>query len=805
ATYDLVEHDLPPDVTMRDLGVYRLKDLQQPERLYQLVLPDPHLPADFPPLKTLDLRPHNLPVQPTPLLGRQEELPAIATLLRWQDVRLVTLTGAGGIGKTRLAVQVAAEVVEDFADGVWFVRLSRLTDPALVLPTIAQALGVKEQGIQPIAETLRAHLAEKRLLLVLDNFEQVASVAPEVARLLEASPGLRVLVTSRQSLHLRGEHVFPVPSLPLPATLAEVDQLDQLDQAKTDLSLEQLTELTEYPAVALFIERARDAEPSFTMTAANALAIVAICARLDGLPLALELAATRVRVLPPAALLARLTSRLKLLTGGAYDLELRQQTMRATIRWSEDLLTPEEQALFRRLAVFVGGGTLEAVEAICGSPAGAAGDEPLSMDILDGLSALVDHSLAQQREEGGEPRFGMLQVMREYALERLEASGEMEALRRAHANYFLALAERAEPELTGPDAGAWLGRLEREHDNLRVALGWSREQREGGAERAEIGLRLIAALGRFWVFRGHLREGRAWAEALLEIELQTGLEAEDTGATAGQAQTAPAVVRARALLSGGGLALWQGDYGAVEIWLERAAVLGQAAGDQRTAARAFNSLGVAAHRQGSLKRAMARFEESLALFRQVGDQWGSALALNNLGDLAVYQGDLERAATVFTEALALFRQVGDRGNTAVCLENLGWVARKRGNLAQAETLQREALALFWELGDLRQCAEALEYLASNAGEAESVEQGKRAARLLGVAETLRENTGAPLPANERADVEEAVAAARAALGEEAWAAAFAAGRALSLEEAVTEALGTDQTMQEALADGDAAG
>jgi predicted ATPase len=364
------------------------------------------------------------------------------------------------------------------------VRLSRLVDPGLVVPTIAQTLGLKEAGSQLLAETLRAHLAEKHLLLVLDNFEQVVGAAPDVAALLESSPGLSVLVTSRTPLHLRGERESALAPLPLP-------ERGQRPPPEA---------LAQYAAVALFLERAQAAKSDFAITTANALTIAEICARLDGLPLAIELAAARVRVLPPEALLARLASGLQLLTGGARDADARQQTMRATIAWSEHLLAPEEQVLFRRLAVFVGGCMLEAAEAICAAPEGVA---PLALDLLAGLSTLVEHSLVEPREEGGEPRFGLLQVIREYALERLQASGEAEVLRRAHAEALLALAERAEPELTRPAAGAWFDRLEREYDNLRAALGWAREQGE-----AESGLRLVAALYRFWWVRGHLREGR---------------------------------------------------------------------------------------------------------------------------------------------------------------------------------------------------------------------------------------------------------------------------------------------------------
>ncbi|HEV2239021.1 MAG TPA: tetratricopeptide repeat protein [Ktedonobacterales bacterium] len=744
AACDLAEHTLPAGVTLRDLGPHRLKDLRQPERIYQLILPE--LPADFPPLKTLDDFLHNLPLQPTPLLDREEHLPALVALLRREHVRLVTLTGPGGIGKTRLSIQVAAELLDAFPDGVWFVRLSRLSDPALVVPTIAQVFNLKESAGQPIAEVLRDHVRAKRLLLVLDNFEQVVGAASEVAELLQASAGLRVLVSSRTPLHLRGERVYPVPPLPL----ATPDRLPPLEQ------------ITQYAAVALFLERAQAVKPSFAITAANAPAIAEICARLDGLPLAIELAAARVRLLPPEALLARLATQPQLLSGGPRDMEARQQTMRATIAWSEDLLAPQERTLFRRLAVFVGGCTLEAAETVCLAPEGA---EPLPLDVLDGLSSLVDHSLVQEREEGGEPRFGMLHVIREYALERLQASGDIVPLRQAHTSHMLALIEQAEHELTGPEAAAWLERLEIEHDNLRAALSWAREQGE-----VETGMRLATAARRFWLARGYLREGRGWMERLLAPE---------------SAATAPAELRARALIAGGWLAFWQGDYPAAKTWLEQALALGRAADDPQLTARALQGLGNIARSQGDWAQAAVWLEDMLATFRQLNEPRGIAVALNDLAIVAVGRRDLERAATSYAEALVLARQVGDRELIAACLVGLGDLALRRGDVVEAEALQHEALALYRDLGDLRRCAEGLEEVARTAGVAG---RGERAARLLGAAAALRELRGAPQPPQERTDVEEAVAGARAALGEEAWATAFAAGRTLSLEAAIAEVL-----------------
>jgi predicted ATPase len=700
--------------------------------------------------------PHNLPVQPTPLLGRDEAVRAVVALARRPDVRLVTLTGSGGIGKTRLAIQAANDLLDDFADGVWFVRLSRLTDPALVIPTIAETLGVKEAGGQSIAETLRLYLREKRKLLVLDNCEHVAAAAPGVADLLETCPALAVLATSRMALHLRGEHEYLVAPLELPPAASHADLAHAPDR------------LLEYPAAALFVERARAVRPDFALTAVNAPVVAEICARLDGLPLAIELAAVRVKLLPPQALLLRLDHSLGFLVGGARDLAERQQAMRSTIAWSENLLSAGERALFRRMGVFAGGCALEVAEAVCTAPEGA---EPLDGDVLEDLGVLVDQSLVQQREEGGESRFGMLQVIREYALERLEVSGEAEALRRAHAAFVLGLVERAEPELTGSDAGTWLDRLEVEHDNLRTALDWLWKRGE-----VETGLRVVATVFRFWMVRGHLREGRMWAERLL------ALTPKDAGAGF-------AGIRARALRAAGVLALYQGDDAAAGSWLEQAAALAREVGDSRTVANVLSSLGVLMLGQHNLARADAYLEESLALMRAVGGRRDVASVLTNLGIAVYFQGDLARTADVFTEALAVSRQVSDRDLVATNLANLSSVALRQGEVDKAEALGREALALYWELADQRRCAVGLEELASSAGMAGLSE---RAARLLGAASALREALGTPQPPQEQAETEQATAAARSTLGEAAWAAAFAAGRALPLEQAIAEALDEDE-------------
>ncbi|HEX9440978.1 MAG TPA: AAA family ATPase, partial [Roseiflexaceae bacterium] len=501
ATTELVRDHLPPEVALRDLGTHRLKDLTRPEQIFQLMVAD--LPSEFPPLHTLERWRTNLPVQPTPLIGRDREVAAVCATFRRVDVRLVTLIGPGGVGKTRMGLQAAAELLDTFPDGVYFVALAPITDPALIAPTIAQMLGLQETGGRPLVALIEDYLRDKQLLLLLDNFEQVVVAAPLIAELLAAAPDLKLLVTSRAILHLSGEHVFPVPPLGLP----DRQQLPTIER------------LSQYDAVALFIARARAARPEFQVTNDNAPAVAEICHRLDGLPLAIELAAARSAVLSPQALLVRLDQRLKLLTGGARDLPIRQQTLRDTIAWSYDLLDAAEQTLFARLAVFVGGARLEAAEAVT-----TLNVETFErFNVLDGLTTLAEQSLLRQDEgEKGEPHFVMLETIREYALERLEQSGEAQSIRRQHAIYYLALAERAKVELSGTEQEARLLQLAAEYDDLRAALAWAL----GGGD-AQVGIRLALALagpswevGRFWsgfwALYSYSSEGQKWLEQVAQ-------------------------------------------------------------------------------------------------------------------------------------------------------------------------------------------------------------------------------------------------------------------------------------------------
>ena len=640
-TRDLVEHDLPEGIGLRDLGAHRLKDLQQKSHLFQLVIAG--LPADFPSLKTLDTRPNNLPIQPTPFLGREQVLMRAQGLLRREEVRLLTLTGPGGIGKTRLGLQVAADLADRFADGVFFVNLTSLSDPALVLPTIVSTLDLKESAGQVLLDVLIAYLRNKELLLLLDNFEQVLSAAGQVADLLSACPKLKVLVTSRESLHVRAEQEFAVPPLALP----------------DPKQLPDLATLAQTEAMALFLQRTQAVKPDFQLTNANARAVVENCACLDGLPLAIELAAARIKLLSPQALLARLDQRLQMLTSGAQDAPARQRTLRNTVAWSYQLLDAQEQRLFRQLAIFSGGCTLEAVEAV-----GVILDPGTDgVSVLERAASLIDKSLLQQMEqEDGEPRYVMLETIREYGLEVLAANGEMEAARQAHATYYLRLSEEAEPELHGPQQAIWLERLEQEHDNLHAAMRWSVEQGEAG-KSMEMALRLGGALHVFWCVCGHLSEG--WD--LLERAL-----AESEGATAS--------VREKALITAADVAHRFGDSNRAEVLAEESLALSQERGDSAGIAHSLYRLGRVCMTRSSYTAARSLIEKALTLFKAVGNEKRVADSLHNLALLDTIQGEYARASALFEESLAMRRKLGDKGGIAHGMRNemrfrLKWLER----------------------------------------------------------------------------------------------------------------------------------
>ncbi|HZC05877.1 MAG TPA: adenylate/guanylate cyclase domain-containing protein [Ktedonobacterales bacterium] len=771
-TRDLCQDAIPDDLDLRDMGEARLKDLQRPEHLYQVVLPDTL--NDFPPLNTLDRVRNNLPVQPTPIFGRQEVAQRLIALLEQDDVRVLTLMGPGGIGKTRVALEIAAQMSDQFTDGVYFVALSPLTEPALVADTIARTLSLRAGGAATAEEQLHGALAHRQMLLVLDNFEAVVAAAPVVARMVAACPAVKALVTSRIALRLRGEREFTIPPLETPAVslwLTPVASSSATSPAThvTPRPLD-LERLSQYPAIALFIEQARDVKPGFTLTAANAPAIVDICHQLDGLPLAIELAAARVRVLTPQVIRTRLSKRLELLTGGPRDQPERQQTMRAAIGWSYELLRPDERAIFRRMAVFAGGWTLEAAEAICAP----------SLDALEGLSALIDQSLVSEREEEDEAeeggsRFWQLETIRAFALDELEASAEAAAVREAHARYFLGLAERTQREARGPDAQVWLRRLERELDNFRSALAWARDSGE-----LTLGLRLATALSGFWHSHGHEREGARWLQDLLTLA--------EPLANREDADEELRAIYAWGLVRVGALAVYLADYARATALLERGLIAERALGDRERELRALNMLGVAAQLHNDQDNAARWYEEGLAIARAAGMEDLASIFLNNLGDVAYYQGDLERAVERYSERLAFSERTGDLAGTVVGRQNIGRALLRQGQLAAAAGALRQSLAGAWQLRDPRRMAEGLEGLGALAG---ARGEAERSARLLGAAAQARETLGTPQPLPERTDIEASVAAARAEIGAEAWAAAFDDGRELLMEQVISAELGDD--------------
>jgi predicted ATPase len=733
-----VETALPNGVAIRDLGIHRLKDLERPESLVQLVIDD--LPSDFPPPRSLEA-PSNLPPELTSFVGREREIADARRLLK--ATRLLTLTGPGGTGKTRLSLRIAEEVRAEYPGGTFFVELSPITDAALIATTIAQALRLREEPNRSVLESVKERLREARVLLILDNFEQLVAGAPVVGDLLQAAPSLTVLTSSREALHVRGEQEYAVPPLGLP-----------------DIAhLPPIAVLSQYDAVALFIQRARSVRPDFEVTNANAPAVAAICARLDGLPLAIELAAARIKVFPPDAILTRLEKRLTLLTGGARDLPARQQTLRGAIDWSYDLLDEPERVLFRRLGVFSGGWTFETAQAICDPNA------DLGLDLVDGVVSFVDKSLVRREDLGDDaPRFRMLETIREYARERLAECDDAGPMARAHGIYFADLASRAEPQLLSGDQATWLDRLETERDNVRAALHWAAD-----AGEIEMALAMAGALWRFWHQRAHLEEGRELLESLLQ-------RAEAAAPTAG---------RAAALTGLGGVTYWQGAFvRAGSAYAESLAILRQLDDSARLADALYNVAFVEMITQ-NLDAARPMYQESLAIYERIGDRSGVTKLREALAFSMYLQGDHEAALALQEENLRTFRDLHEpfRIGNALTLTALFRVHLGRFD-ASREALT-EAMATFRAAGDMPSIVQTLlvaAFALIREGRADA------AAEVGGVIAALRESMGALASALDILNVPDPMIAARQALGDEAYQAAIERGRLLDMDAGVALAM-----------------
>ena len=775
ATAELTRDDLAAGLSLRELGTYPLKGLSRPETVYQLCLPD--LPNDFPSLQSSAEFAGNLPTPPTAIIGREQELADLTRLLTGDGARLVTLTGPGGTGKTRLCLELGHALRQRFPHGVYFVDLAPITDPALVASTIAHTMGIREGGGRPAFDNLKEYLADKQVLLLLDNLEQVVSAAPIIAGLLAATRRVALLATSRIPLQLRGEREYPVDTLAVPPARAALPA----------------AQLHDYEAVRFFVRQAQAARPSFALGDDNAAAVAGICRRLDGLPLALEIAAARVRLLPPAAILKRLDQSMKLLVGGAADLPTRQQTVRNAIDWSYTLLTPDEQTLFARLGVFVGGFTLESAEAVC-NPDGA-------LDVFAGVETLLRNSLLRQVDSpDDEPRFDMLLTIRDYALEKLAGAGELDAQRAAHAGHFAQWATADWAALYAPEALALMRRIEADHDNFRAALSWGLEP---GHDLGGAGWISIFLLW-FWYRRGYMREGRDWSERLIQATQPVG-----------------GVPYGMALNTAGMMAMWLGEIDVADQHLAAAFPISEQAnfplgismghfsygvnqinrGRDREAyshliqaAEMFDESGWgwqkgntlvhlanAALGLGEIGQAERWLREAMPVVEHIDDPWQIAFALNNLGEVARSQEDYDRARPFYERAEAMYREADALGDHARLVHTLGYMALHDGDAARAEQLFHESLAAFQRLGNKRGMAECLGGLAAVAAARGDAEWG---APLLAAADAQIVNSGAAWWPADRVEVERTRQQLRATLGEAEFGRLWAQGRGMSLERAI---------------------
>lgn len=686
---------------------------------------------------TESLPPNNLSALLSPLIGRRAELEEIATLLRQSDVRLLTITGVGGTGKTRIAQAIAKKLLAEFSDGVYFIGLSAIENPELVVPIIAQTLGIREESGKSLKESLREYLRERRILIALDNFEQITEAVPQIGELLSGSVNLKILVTSRVRLHLSFEREFTLEPLEVPL------------EGNPDLN-----ELSEYASIQLFVERAQAVKSNFELTEENAQSVADICRRLDGLPLAIELAAVRVKLLAPQAILTRLSNSLKLLTGGARDLPERQQTMRAAIAWSYDLLDGEERKMLNRLAVFAGGFTLDAATAV------ANANEDLSFNLLDCVASLVDKSLLLQREQmDGEPRFRMLKVVREFAFEALQESGEADEIKRRHAEFYASLAETAEPELRGAKVGRWLEILEQEHNNLRSAMEWSLEN------CPEITLRIVGAIRSFWVRRGYLSEGDKWTREALE---KNGKETDPK-------------LRAKAYLGLGSFRRFQGDLATAEIFLEESLRLAHETGDKYWISVALGDLGLVKFMQEDLSLGKTLMEGSLTIARELNERRLISIRLNTLGEIARKQEDYEASRKYYEEALTIAKAESSKYLIPVYTFNLASAACLQEDYQTALLYALESLKVSEELEDKISVGDALNIFATLALKAGKLEQ---AGLLRGAAQSVHETTGFKLEEVDQEFIDRFMKEARDKIGNERFEAAFEKGRSMKLKEAI---------------------
>ena len=729
---------LPPSAGLISLGEHRLRDLDRSESVFQLCHPE--LPSEFPPLTSLENPElsNNLPNQVTSFVGRDRETAEIKNLL--SRTRLLALVGSGGCGKTRLCLHVAADVLAEYPDGVWLVGLAPLNDPSLVPQSVAQALCISEEPGKALTQTLAKALKSKRMLLVLDNCEHVlAACALLVDTLIRSCPGVKILGSSRESLNIAGEITYRVPSLSFPAR-------DQNISLKT---------IGQFEAALLFADRAQFHQPEFALTDDNAPAVGMLCRQLDGIPFAIELAAARVRTLSVEEINGKLDNRFRLLTGGSRTAVPRQQTLRAMIDWSYDLLNSQEKLLLGRLAVFVGGWTLEAAEQI------GVGEGIEAWEILELLTSLGDKSLVVMEPQAGQTRYRLLETVRQYGMDRLVECGEADAVRERHQMFFAGFAESAEPMLRGPEQAVWLNKLERDHDNLRAVL-------EHGVQ-GEAGLRTVEALWRFWYVRGFYTEGRDRLAGVLA-------RADAQGRT---------LLRAKALNGAGALACSQGDFASAHLLHRESLALFRELDDRQGIAVSLTHLGNAAGYQGDNMAARAWIEEGIPLLRALGDSRGLAYALVRQGQIAFDEGDDMGARTSLEESLALFREFGNNQGIASSLTLLVMISHNQGNYLAARTLAAASIALQREIGDRRGIAYSLEAFAALA----SVHgQRERGARLWGAAHALRDTLSAPLPPAEKSRNDRLLAQSHALMREDVFAAAWSEGHSLPLAQAIDLAL-----------------